>query len=108
MNAALRDGAELEESKSICTSILIVMGVHNVFILFCIDKDEEEGEIAGSQENASQNGDAAANDPDERSVFVKNVDYGADQEQLKEHFKLCGEIERVTIRKDSRSGQPLG
>ena len=41
-------------------------------------------------------------------MFVKNVDYGADQEQLKEHFKLCGEIERVTIRKDSRSGQPLG
>ena len=80
MNAALRDGAELEESKSYLKSILIITGVHNVFILFCIDKDEEEGEIAGSQENASQNGDAAQNDPDERSVFVKNVDYGADQE----------------------------
>ena len=33
MNAALRDGAELEESKSIPTSILIITGVHNVFIL---------------------------------------------------------------------------
>ena len=59
MNAALRDGAELEESKSISSNILIDLVIHNVFILSCIDKDEEEGEIAGSQENASQNGDAA-------------------------------------------------
>ncbi len=62
---------------------------------------EEEGELAASAENTSQNGDAAAgNDPDERSVFVKNVDYGADEAQLMEHFKLCGEISRVTIRKN--------
>ena len=33
MNAALRDGAELEESKSFPTSILFISGVHNVFIL---------------------------------------------------------------------------
>ena len=67
---------------------------------------EEDGEIpgGGSNENASQSGEnAAANDPDERSVFVKNVDYGADEAQLIEHFKICGEIVRVTIRKDHRS-----
>ena len=48
-----------------------------------------------------QNGDAAnGDDPDERSVFVKNVDFGADDTQIRDHFKLCGEIVRVTIRKN--------
>ena len=36
---------------------------------------EEEGELAPSNENS----DAGKEDPDERSVFVKNVDYGADE-----------------------------
>ena len=70
---------------------------------------EEEGELAPSNENASQNGDGkAGEDPDERSVFVKNVDYGADEAQLTEHFKLCGEISRVHIRKNHHTQQPLG
>ena len=64
---------------------------------------EEEGELVGSNDNASQSGDANGNDPDERSVFVKNVDYGADDAQLIDHFKICGEIVRVTIRKDHRT-----
>ena len=57
----------------------------------------------------SQNGDAAnGDDPDERSVFVKNVDFGADDTQIRDHFKLCGEIVRVTIRKNKFTQQPLG
>lgn len=68
--------------------------------------------MAASNDNASQNDDAAAaaktDDPDERSVFVKNVDYGADEAQLTEHFKLCGEVVRVTIRKDHMTQKPLG
>jgi len=39
---------------------------------------------------------------------VKNVDYGADEAQLSEHFKLCGEITRITIRKNHHTQQPLG
>ena len=66
---------------------------------------EEEGELAASNEAS---GEAGADDPDERSVFVKNVDYSADEAQLKDHFKLCGEILRITIRKDHRTSQPLG
>ncbi len=67
---------------------------------------EEEGEIPA----AAAGGEAAAeaNDPDERSVFVKNVEFGADEASLIEHFKICGEIKRVTIRKDHRTGQPMG
>ena len=74
-------------------------------ILFVYVGKEEEGELAASNENS---GEAGANDPDERSVFVKNVDYSADEAQLTDHFKLCGEILRVTIRKDHRTSQPLG
>ena len=71
-------------------------------IMFCLGK-EEEGEL-GACSNENSSGEAGgANDPDERSVFVKNVDYSADEAQLTDHFKLCGEIVRVTIRKDHRT-----
>lgn len=92
---------ELQESKS----SNIAHSVSNTHL--CLNEGkEEEGELV-SNEGASQTGEGG-NDPDERSVFVKNVDYGADEAQLSEHFKLCGEIVRVTIRKDHRTSQPLG
>ena len=62
----------------------------------------EEGEIAIGGE-----GDVA-DDPDERSVFVKNVDFSVDQEILQEHFRECGPIERMTIRKNPQTGQSIG
>ncbi|CAD5210334.1 unnamed protein product [Bursaphelenchus xylophilus] len=45
---------------------------------------------------------------DIRSVFVGNVDYSATPEQLEEHFRGCGAIERVTILADKFSGNPKG
>ena len=56
------------------------------------DPDLEEGELPCPEE---------ADDPDERSCFVKNVDFSINEEMLTEHFKECGEIERVTIRKNN-------
>jgi RNA recognition motif-containing protein len=54
-----------------------------------------------STENANQAGQTAPqDDPDERSVWVKNVDFTADEAQLTEHFKECGDIVRVTIKKN--------
>lgn len=47
-------------------------------------------------------------DPDERSIFVKNVDFAADEAQLTDHFKECGEIVRVTIRKNPHTNFSLG
>lgn len=47
-------------------------------------------------------------DADERSVFVKNVDYSADAQELKDHFQECGEIKRVTIPVDKFTGQAKG
>lgn len=46
---------------------------------------------------------AALDDADERSIFVKNVDYSADPTELKEHFGECGEVKRITIPVDKFS-----
>lgn len=45
---------------------------------------------------------------DARSVYVGNVEYAATPEQLEEHFRGCGPIERVTIMSDKFSGHPKG
>lgn len=45
---------------------------------------------------------------DSRSVFVGNVDYAASPEEIQDHFKECGSINRVTILLDKFTGQPKG
>jgi len=47
-------------------------------------------------------------DVDRRSVYVGNVDYGATPEEIQEHFKACGSINRITILVDKFSGSPKG
>lgn len=47
-------------------------------------------------------------DIDSRSVFVGNVDYGASPEEIQDHFKSCGSINRVTILLDKHTGHPKG
>ncbi|GAV65337.1 RRM_1 domain-containing protein [Cephalotus follicularis] len=44
---------------------------------------------------------------DSRSVFVGNVEYSCTPEELQQHFKSCGTVNRVTIRTD-KFGQPKG
>jgi RNA recognition motif-containing protein len=66
------------------------------------EEDLEPGEIGSGDEPE------AADDPDERSVFVKNVDFSVSEDMLAEHFKECGQIERQTIRKNAQTGQSLG
>lgn len=45
---------------------------------------------------------------DKRSVYVKNVDYMLTREEVMEHFKDCGKINRVTILTDKYTGNPKG
>jgi len=47
-------------------------------------------------------------DVDKRSVYVGNVDYGSTPEEIQEHFKACGAINRITILVDKFSGSPKG
>merc|ERR1712176_1617866 len=45
---------------------------------------------------------------DRRSVYAGNVDYGSTPEELQEHFKSCGQINRITILIDKYTGSPKG
>jgi polyadenylate-binding protein 2 len=47
-------------------------------------------------------------DIDQRSIFVGNVDYGASPEEIQDHFKGVGSINRVTILLDKFTGSPKG
>jgi polyadenylate-binding protein 2 len=51
---------------------------------------------------------AESEEIDKRSIFIGNVDYSASTEELREIFKECGNIERVTIPIDKFSMQPKG
>lgn len=47
-------------------------------------------------------------DINNRSVFVQQVDYNCTEDELKEHFNCCGQINRVTILKNHFSHKPTG
>ena len=44
----------------------------------------------------------------EKSIYLKNVDFSATHEELKEHFKTCGKVQRITIFCDKYTGIPKG
>lgn len=67
-------------------------------------EEKEEGEEDDLEDGELPAGPEEAEDPDERSVFVKNVDFSINEEQLTDHFKECGEVERITIRKNHATG----
>ena len=52
-------------------------------IVTLVDKDLIDGQ---DQVEGVKTASAVDDDPDERSVFVKNVDFSADEAQLTEHF----------------------
>lgn len=62
----------------------------------CTDVMNSDDEILQTEEN------------DKRSIFVKNVDYQSTKEQITEHFKTCGKINRVTIIYDKYTNHPKG
>jgi len=47
-------------------------------------------------------------DIDARSIYVGNVDYSVEAEDLAMHFKQCGEVSRVTIPCNHHTHQPKG
>ncbi|KAH3765382.1 Polyadenylate-binding protein [Pelomyxa schiedti] len=67
--------------------------------------DDQQG-----QDNDPNNGEynQSNEEMDSRSVFVNNVDFSATQQELMDHFKSCGNINRVTILSDKYSGHPKG
>merc|ERR1719487_2424266 len=70
---------------------------------------EEEAEKLKKITNGTE--EEATVDPgdvDKRSIYVGNVDYGSDPQELQEHFKSCGGINRITILVDKFTGSPKG
>lgn len=55
-----------------------------------------------------QDGSQSGDDPDERSIFVKNVHFTATPQELMNHFNDCGEIKRVTIPVDKFTNKAKG
>ena len=47
-------------------------------------------------------------DHDALSIYIGNVDYSATEEELRNTFISCGEIVRVTIIKNMKTGHPKG
>jgi len=56
----------------------------------------------------AQDGTTSDKDEDKRSVFVGNVHFRTKKEELLEHFKEAGTVNRVTILVDQFTGQPKG
>jgi polyadenylate-binding protein 2 len=63
-------------------------------------------EHVGDEEEEAPMGETL--ESDKRSVYVGQVDYGATPEELQEHFKSCGTINRITILVDKWTGSPKG
>ena len=75
------------------------------------DKNPEQADQEPTQQNAQAQKPAEATDQNERdlrSVFVKNVHFSADDNEITEFFKECGKIVTITIKKDKFTRQSLG
>mmetsp|Transcript_56822 Transcript_56822/g.122871 ORF Transcript_56822/g.122871 Transcript_56822/m.122871 type:complete len:199 (-) Transcript_56822:51-647(-) len=73
------------------------------------EMEEEAEKLKALTDSVSDAGDGV--DPEEvdkRSVYVGNVDYGSTPEELQEHFKACGQTNRITILVDKYTGNPKG
>ncbi|KDP40916.1 hypothetical protein JCGZ_24915 [Jatropha curcas] len=66
-----------------------------------------EKEMGSAQDPAAGTSQASREEVDSRSVFVGNVDYSCNPEEVQQHFQSCGTVNRVTIRTD-KYGQPKG
>merc|ERR1719157_60696 len=75
-----------------------------------VQEMEEEAEklkkLTDSVEDAGEGIDRE--EVDKRSVYIGSVDYGSTPEELQEHFKSCGIINRITILVDKFTGSPKG
>ncbi|KAJ2711536.1 Polyadenylate-binding protein 2 [Coemansia spiralis] len=62
-----------------------------------LTKGAKDGEAGGDEDDA-----------DARSIYIGNVDYVTTPEELQEHFKGSGAVNRVTILCDKYTGHPKG
>mgnify|MGYP000709292830 CR=1 FL=1 len=73
-----------------------------------VDEEGSPSERKASEADNDQPDIVQTDEADKRSIFVKNVDYTSTKEQIIEHFKSCGKINRVTIVNDRFTRHPKG
>ena len=74
-------------------------------------KTQDKEIIANTIEEDPQTEEAKQKEKDnddDKSIYIKNVDYSTEQKELEAHFSQCGKIEKVTIVCDKFNGRPLG
>eukprot|EP00747_Dinoflagellata_sp_TGD_P166876 gnl/TRDRNA2_/TRDRNA2_190364_c0_seq1.p1 gnl/TRDRNA2_/TRDRNA2_190364_c0~~gnl/TRDRNA2_/TRDRNA2_190364_c0_seq1.p1 ORF type:complete len:194 (-),score=50.52 gnl/TRDRNA2_/TRDRNA2_190364_c0_seq1:95-676(-) len=73
------------------------------------EMEEEAEKLKKLTDSVQDAGDGVDREEvDNRSVYIGNVDYGSTPEELQEHFKSCGQINRITILVDKYTGSPKG
>jgi len=72
------------------------------------EKLKEMERFAGALGKGKEENKEASGEVDGRSVYVGNVDYATQPEELQEFFKSCGTVNRITILCDKVSGHPKG
>ncbi|OLQ03556.1 Polyadenylate-binding protein 2 [Symbiodinium microadriaticum] len=73
------------------------------------EMEEEAEKLKKLTDSVDETGDGVDREEvDKRSVYVGQVDWGATPEELQEHFKTCGQINRITILVDKFTGHPKG
>merc|ERR1719194_231809 len=73
------------------------------------EMEEEAEKLKKLTDSVEEVGDGIDREEiDKRSVYIGNVDYGSTPEELQEHFKSCGQINRITILVDKYTGHPKG
>jgi len=73
------------------------------------DIDDSMSDGGDRSRSGSENrNDRSSKDHDALSIYIGNVDYSATEEELRNTFIGCGEIVRVTIIKNMKTGHPKG
>merc|ERR1719335_1985910 len=73
-----------------------------------LEMEEEAEKLKQLTEGVDGEEEMDQGEVDKRSIYVGNVDYGAAPEELQEHFKSCGQINRITILVNKHTGEPKG
>merc|ERR1719487_1420533 len=73
------------------------------------EMEEEAEKLKQLTDSVQEQGEGVDREEvDKRSVYIGSVDYGSTPEELQEHFKSCGQVNRITILVDKYSGHPKG
>jgi polyadenylate-binding protein 2 len=73
-----------------------------------ITNKEKKLEDVNTQPNQEDEKEKISEEAEKKSIYIKNVDFSTTPEELEEHFKKCGDINRITILCDKYTGVPKG